>query len=167
MTIKPCLHYQRIGFGNNMAIRASVLREIGRFKEWLGPGSIGGNAEDAEIALRMLVKGYKILYNPNMLVYHNKWLNNKEMKKQNLSYICGEMACYGYFHFHGRRFASPVIRSNLRDSYHGFRQIIKRIVSLRWSFALLTDTYGEFLKVVYRVRGLLVARYFSLVDPIR
>ena len=59
---KPSLHYKNIGFGNNMAVRAHVFKTTGLFMEWLGPGSIGSNAEDAELALRLLICGQSILY---------------------------------------------------------------------------------------------------------
>ena len=89
-------HWDEIGFGNNMAYRKTVFTELGGFKEWLGPGSIGSNAEDAEFSLRVLINNKILLYNPSMLVNHNRWLSLEEYNKQRLSYICGELACYNY-----------------------------------------------------------------------
>lgn len=121
ITEKPGPHWENVGFGNNMAIKTKVLKKIGLFKEWLGPGSIGSNAEDAEIINRSLINGYKIGYEPTMLVYHNKWLNEEKKIKQEWSYSCGGMACYGYFSFNGNKFAKKIVISELKN---GLRSII-------------------------------------------
>ena len=60
ITEKPGPHWENVGFGNNMVIKACVLKKIGLFKEWLGPGSISSSAEDAEIINRSLLNNYKI-----------------------------------------------------------------------------------------------------------
>lgn len=167
MITRPCVHYRNIGFGNNMAIRKKFLDEVGGFKTWLGPGSIGSNAEDAEIALRILTKGHKILYNPKALIYHNKWLTPKEIQKQHLSYTCGEMACYGYFHFQGHRFASAILSNNLRNGINKIKYIVKQILFLRWTKQLFSNMLYTCVELSYRGRGLFVGYFFSLVDPIR
>lgn len=167
MITKPCLHYRHIGFGNNMAVRKSLFEEIGNFKEWLGPGSIGSNAEDAEMSLRLLIKGRKILYNPNMIVYHNKWLSANEMKKQHLSYVCGEMACYGYFHFQGHRFATKVVIRNIQNSYNKIKHIAKQLFLLRWNQKLLNEVYNVSSEIAWRGRGLVIGLVYALIDPIR
>lgn len=164
---KPCAHYKYIGFGNNMAVRASAIKKLGEFKEWLGPGSIGSNAEDAEFALRMLVKGHKILYDPSMIVYHNKWLTPNKMIKQNQSYACGEMTCYEYFHFQRHRFATPIVFNNIRDSYHKIRIILKRILFLQWNKRLIGDTRYFCIEITYRLRGIIIGLIYSFLDPLR
>jgi glycosyltransferase involved in cell wall biosynthesis len=163
----PRIHYKHIGFGNNMAIRRSALLQIGKFKEWLGPGSIGSNAEDAEIALRLLTKYHQILYNPKATIYHNKWLNLNEMKKQNLSYTCGEMACYGYFYFQGHMFARPVVFDNIRNSFNKTKSLLKNILVLQGNKKTLTDIYDTGREILWRARGLAVGFIFSLFDPNR
>ena len=76
---KPHRHWEDIGFGNNMAFKKATLEKIGLFKTWLGPGSVGSNCEDGELAQRALIRGYSIGYNPHMIVYHNKWLTPAEL----------------------------------------------------------------------------------------
>lgn len=163
----PCFHAKHIGFGNNMAIRTSIFKKLGGFKPWLGPGSIGSNAEDAEMALRMLTYGYKILYNPDLIVYHNRWLDENELRKQQLSYTCGEVACYGYYHFQGYQFAGHVVKFNIRDSYYKLGRIIRYIITFRKSKTLLIDIFYWFMELSYRIRGFAVAALFSLIDPVR
>jgi len=101
-----------------MAFKKEVFNKIGDFREWLGPGSIGSNAEDAEFALRCLIKGYKLFYDPNIVVYHNCWLTKKLFRKRRLSYICGEVACYSYLGFCGLQLGRRVAKNNLKESFH-------------------------------------------------
>ncbi len=142
ITQKPCKHWETVGFGNNMAIKASIFKKVGLFKEWLGPGSIGSNAEDAEIINRCLVGGYKIGYEPAMKVHHNKWLNAKEMNKQEWSYICGGMACYGYFAYDGNKFAKKIIEDNLRYVFWDLKE----------------SNWCNWSKLIAHFYGLLIAR---------
>lgn len=162
--IKPCLHWKNIGFGNNMAFKQEVFKQIGNFKEWLGPGSIGSNAEDAEFALRLLLKGYKVLYNPKIKVYHNRWLTEIEFKKQFLSYLCGETACYGYFAFQGNNFAKPVVINNLKDRLKNINEALKSLIMLKkHAFQLL---YQSIKELCFSFRGLLIGYFFSKKDPL-
>lgn len=146
----PSYHARHIGYGNNMAFRRKVLKKLGGFKTWLGPGSIGSNAEDAELALRVLIGGHTLQYNPSVTVYHNKWLSNNEMRRQNLSYVTGELACYTYFFMQGNTFAAPVLRDNLKNSIH-----LLKTVSLS----------GVFPIIIARVRGFLIGIICALIDP--
>jgi glycosyltransferase involved in cell wall biosynthesis len=162
---KPDLHWQNIGFGNNMAFRKEIFAKVGGFKEWLGPGSIGSNAEDAEFALRCLVEGYKLMYNPQMIIYHNRWLTQEEYRRQCLSYSCGEMACYGYFAFQGHKFAKKVVVDNFKDSYWEFRKAVKSLLLFKkGSVKLLFENFEKF---IFRLRGLLVGWYYSRKNPLR
>jgi len=163
---EPEKHWLGIGFGNNMAFKHSEFIKLGMFKTWLGPGSIGSNAEDAELSLRTLIKGGKIIYNPNMIVYHNKWLDQKEMIRQQLSYNCGEMACYGYFAFQEYNFAKLVVKNNLHK--------LKKMYLDTWMYLLifkLRTTLWRAIEAIkytwFVLRGLLVGLIFSYLDPIK
>lgn len=164
---KPCYHADHIGFGNNMAVRASVLRNLGEFMEWLGPGSIGSNAEDAELALRLLIKHHRILYNPRMVVYHNRWLTQEQMGHQQLSYTCGEMACYGYFHFLGYNFATRIMNKNIRDTVRKIKALGKRTLRGSWSRSLVTDARQVLLELLSRCRGIIVGFVYAHLRPVK
>ena len=101
-----------------------------------------------------------------MVIYHNKWLSTEEMYNQNLLYSCGEMACYGYFMFQGLKFAKPVVQGNLKDSYYKIRQIIKKVLFLKWERVLVLDIKSVLLEIIFRIRGLLVGLIYSVFDPI-
>lgn len=148
----PTPHFQSIGFGNNMAIRKSAIESSGLFKTWLGPGSIGSNAEDAEMSIRLLIQHHTILYEPTMIVSHNRWLTNDQMLAQTRSYTCGETACYGYFAFQGFSFAVPIVKSS-------FHTIIRQIASGK-------QVLHELRHLLVGLWGLVVALWFTWRDPI-
>ncbi len=147
---KPIYHAANIGFGNNMAFRKKIFNQSVKFRDWLGPGSVAGTANDAYLTLQLLTQGNALAYEPDIVMYHNRWLTKKEMRKQDLSYTCGEMACYGYFHFQGYSFATQIIRSNFASSWHN----LKPGKSL----------YYELSKIFYKFRGLYIAWIYSHVD---
>ncbi len=158
---KPCLHSRNIGFGNNMAFKRDLFEKIGGFKEWLGPGSIGQNAEDAEYAQRVLLNNYQILYNPKVKVHHNRWLTGKESSQQSLVYLCGEMACYGYLGLGGLTLGKEVVT----DRFHFLSAEIfaswKRFIKLEGQSPLVKSLQ----KVIYASWGLILALVYSYLDP--
>lgn len=56
-------------FGCNMIVRATVLRRIGGFAVELGPGT-SGLAADVELTQRMRKAGCRLLYAPQIVVWH-------------------------------------------------------------------------------------------------
>jgi glycosyltransferase involved in cell wall biosynthesis len=160
----PIYHANYIGFGNNMAFKKELFNIIGGFKPWLGPGSFSFGAEDAELALRTLIYGHSILSDPKMIVYHNKWLSPEEMKKQQLSYVCGEMSCYGYYYFLGYQFAKSIVWNNINDSYFKIRQIIKNLLFFKWNNR---ENKFIFFEILYRIRGLIIGYLYTFINPIQ
>lgn len=163
----PCMHDRYIGLGNNMAIRRSVFKAMGGFKEWLGVGSFGRSAEDAEYAQRILIHKKPVLYTSRVTVFHNKWLRENELVKQNLSYDFGEMACYGYFYLQGYRFAVPIVARMLRDSFQKMKLLIKRVLLLQWDRGVIKHFRETCMELFVRLSGLSVGAFCSVVDPIR
>lgn len=153
---RPCLHFQHIGYGNNMAWNRDILKTLGGFAQWLGPGSIGANGEDGELALRALISGYSIRTDPTVVVYHNKWLTRGERASQDRSYTCGGMACYGYFAAQGFSFARPVVMKEIRTS---IREI--------WRFFRSCFTRPRhFLEFSCRIRGVSIGFFHALTHPV-
>jgi len=116
ITSEPCKHWERVGFGNNMVIKKKVFKKVGLFKKWLGPGSVGSNAEDAELINRSLINKFRIGYEPSVVIFHNKWLNEHQLRKQEWSYVCGEIACYGWFAFSGFKFAQKIVKDSTKKT---------------------------------------------------
>jgi glycosyltransferase involved in cell wall biosynthesis len=157
---KPIYHAQ-IGFGNNMAIRKNILKSVGPFKSWLGPGSAAMACEDGEMIQRLLIHGYSILHNPCMLVYHNKRLNTSQLANQDLSYVCGEMACYGYYSLSGYTFAMDVIKNNCIDSLSDVKHIF--IHNINRNTTQTDEWKYSVKKLVMRINGFMIGTFYSFL----
>ena len=57
--------------GCNMAVRRAALRTIGLYDVRLGPGAPLKIGEDIDLIYRFARRGLKIVYSPDVLVYHN------------------------------------------------------------------------------------------------
>lgn len=163
LIVHPTYHAEAVGYGNNMAYQREIFNQIGFFKTWLGPNSIGSNAEDAEFALRTLLLGYQILYNPNVLVWHNKWLTVQQMRKQCLSYIHGEAAVYGYYALKGHAFAKKVVIRNIKHIYYQIKnQLLSFYKHKRFDVHTLLELLYVGLYTFAEGKGSVVALYFFL-----
>ncbi len=163
---KPIYHAQHIGFGNNMAFRKNALTPMGGFRTWLGPGSIGQAADDADVALRLLIQGHTLVYSPNIVVSHNKWLTPKESRMQALVYAKGEGACYGYFFFQGHRFAQSLIKSGTRREIKLLAKYANIFFRRGPSRKTIGALYWTLLTLTHRMQGLSIGLYFSLINPL-
>lgn len=165
---KPQYHVQ-IGYGNNMAWRRQTLLAIGSPKKWLGPGSIGANAEDAELTLRALLAGKTVLCDPKLVVYHDRWLSAAEMKFQSLSYVRGEAACYGYLTWQHHDFAKEILWRNIFAPVRALKQPLKKMItqfSWQTSKKTLIEIYWTSRLLLASFQGLTVSFYFFLQDII-
>ena len=82
--------------GANMSIRRKVLDAVGEFDPFLGPGSrIGAVMEDLDLLYRVYRKKFKIVYSPDMLVYHNHGRTTEaQIQALNHRYVVGRGAFY-------------------------------------------------------------------------
>lgn len=157
---EPGKHWEIAGLGNNMAFRKIVIDTYGSFKDWLGPGSIGSNAEDGEMILRLLLLKQKLYYNPAIVTYHNRWLTPEQFERQYLSYVCGEMACYSYFAFRNNIFAQNVIRDNLTASLKELKLAVRS--TIRMNGSTMSSWVRLWNRCFARLRGLAVGIFYSM-----
>lgn len=62
---------QLFAVGTNYAIRRKVFEEIGGYDERFGPGGlIGGAGADLDIAYKVLMNGYRAIYDPRAVIAH-------------------------------------------------------------------------------------------------
>ena len=82
--------------GANMSIRRKVLDAVGEFDPFLGPGSrIGAVMEDLDLLYRVYRKKFKIVYSPDVLVYHNHGrATEAQIQALNHRYVVGRGAFY-------------------------------------------------------------------------
>ena len=82
--------------GANMSIRCKVLDAVGEFDPFLGPGSrIGAVMEDLDLLYRVFREKFKIVYSPDVLVYHNHGrTTDAQIQALNHRYVVGRGAFY-------------------------------------------------------------------------
>lgn len=140
---KPCVHSENIGFGNNMAFRKTVFKELGGFKEWLGPGSLACAAEDAEFALRALISGKKLLHANDVIMFHDKWLTGQEDTNLFSLYLTGGLACYGYYSLKKNEFAKRHLKDILQQTMGvEMQKFVKKLAHLE------KDIFPHFLSLL-------------------
>jgi len=77
------------GLGSNMAIRASVVRELGGFDDALGPGTPAPAGEDLAVLIGLLSAGHRIAYEPSAIVQHCHRATVPELEQQLHAYGIG------------------------------------------------------------------------------
>jgi GT2 family glycosyltransferase len=82
--------------GANMSIRRKALDAVGEFDPFLGPGSrIGAVMEDLDLLYRVFREKFKIVYSPDVLVYHNHGrTTDAQIQALNHRYVVGRGAFY-------------------------------------------------------------------------
>ncbi len=81
--------------GVNMAFRKSVFDKVKGMDPSFGPGSRIGSNIDAEFIYRVHKKGFKMVYSPDVLVYHNHGRKSeKVIDTLNKKYLIGRGAFY-------------------------------------------------------------------------
>jgi glycosyltransferase involved in cell wall biosynthesis len=104
--------------GCNMAIRASVLRQIGSYDPAIGPGSRVGVAEDVDMLYRIVRAGHRIDYDPRIVVLHNHGRRAaEEIEGVTRGYAMGRGAFYC-------KHALKADRTALRYAYWEFRSLL-------------------------------------------
>lgn len=91
---KNSLHYVRSNFGSNMSFRKTVFEKVGYFDDSFGLiDDKMRTGEETEFSVRALnkVRGSKIIYNPEAIVFHKIYRFRKS-----LSFIIERCYNYGY-----------------------------------------------------------------------
>lgn len=83
----------KVGAGANMALRLSVLNEIGLFDEALDCGTPAKAGGDTDMFYRVLRHGYKICYEPRALSWHRHRRSIGELQRQLAGY---SLAVYAF-----------------------------------------------------------------------
>ena len=152
------------GIGNNIAVRKSTFNKIGDFKEWLGAGSVGRAGEEGELIYRVLrekKQGTRILFNPEILVYHDRWLNQREYEKQQFSYNYGTISVLEYYYFLGDKRNKKYIIRVFKDKREKRHQEIKTCIVEFHPKWLVRIAFDVTIHALYYAQGVLVARYFA------
>jgi hypothetical protein len=82
----------RVGAGANMALRKSVLQQVGIFDENLDAGTPTCSGGDHEFFARILMQGYRIVYDPTALSWHRHRRTWEELRRALYGYGVGVYA---------------------------------------------------------------------------
>jgi GT2 family glycosyltransferase len=77
------------GAGANFAISRIALKDIGTFNEALGAGSPSGGGEDLNMFMRVILGGYRLVYEPSAIVWHVHRADFAALSKQLRAYGTG------------------------------------------------------------------------------
>ncbi|MGD8457113.1 MAG: glycosyltransferase [Anaerolineales bacterium] len=130
LTIRPNIRFHSPMTSGNMGFTLSTAKKIGPFDETLY------TAEDNDWAYRALRSGIPILYDPEIIVYHYHWRDNRDMTANVLEYASGQGAFFGKHLRHGdlsmlARIAIHIFR-NIRSFFRNLidKDQFKRDVSI-------------------------------------
>lgn len=73
------------GIGAGMGVRRDAVLEVGGFDEQLGPGAPMRSAEDRDIAVRALVRGWSVCQTPETFVVHHgfrTWREGRDLARR-------------------------------------------------------------------------------------
>lgn len=82
----------RVGAGANMAVRRSLLEQVGEFDPHLDAGTPTCSGGDHEMFARMLLAGYRIVYEPTALSWHRHRRTWEELRRALYGYGVGVYA---------------------------------------------------------------------------
>jgi GT2 family glycosyltransferase len=116
------LHVNKV-VGGNMAVRRSELLRFGAFDERVVP-----SAEDNELCYRWLRAGRRLLFDPDMVVWHHDWRTPKGMEELYVTYARGQGVFYAK---HLRAGDLGILRFVLRDLREGVVGVRDRYASGR------------------------------------
>jgi GT2 family glycosyltransferase len=147
--------------GNNMVIKKQVIKRVGLFKTWLGVGSISNAAEEDELTYRVLKNGHKILYDPGIAVYHDRWLCKDDYDKLMKRYSVGYFAAFTFHFLKGDKDAFRNLLVFLRMWYKGLTSHVSK--SLRpTNIRRISRVVLGFSDFFYFLKGILIGMFYSM-----
>lgn len=138
-----------------MAMYRSAFSEVGTFDERLGAGSPFPSSEDNDFGYRLLEAGYRIVFDPGVVVSHRAWRPPAALLPLRWDYGRGQGA---YFVKHASRRDAYMWQRMRRDVWRHVRRAPRRLV--REPRAGLAD-------LVYSMGVLAGAAQWSLVSRCR
>jgi GT2 family glycosyltransferase len=121
--------HENFGMGASMAVRRTMLCEIGGWDPTIGPGAAFGSGDDNDLAVRLLAAGHPIAFSPDARVTHYGFRLWTSASRDNARYGFGmgavfakELRC-GTFFAGGFRLLLDGLRISLRRLVKGERPL--------------------------------------------
>jgi hypothetical protein len=109
----------------------------------------------------LLCFNYILAYEKSIKVFHNRWIGPKEFRRLNINYNLGESACYGFFFFHGKKFARRLVLLGLNKDLLRSAKSFLPIILLQWSRKSVGTFYWNVISLLARFYGLGIGLYYS------
>lgn len=116
------------GHGASMGFRRSCLEAIGGFDVLLGAGSPLRSWPERDVGFRILKRGWRIIYDPEALIYHLHWRSWPEMRRTYRDYAIGAGATVSKYLRCGDLAGLYILVEWLADQ--GIRQVMSGL--LKW-----------------------------------
>ena len=119
----------QVGAGVNMAIRKSIVKEVGTFDVALDGGTVTYSGGDHEYFYRTLAKGYRIVYDPSALVWHTHRKNFESLKRTIYGYGVGVYSWWTRSLFREKEYSVIIVALCWFINYY-IKRIIKSVLFL-------------------------------------
>lgn len=112
--------------GCNMAIKKDILCDIGCFDPLLGPGSsYGAISEDVDVIYRIIKRGHRVVFSPDILVLHN---HGRKKEDEIIDLV------KGYFKGQGAFYAKHIMRMDIcaslfKSVYNAIKTLLKGFIT--------------------------------------
>jgi GT2 family glycosyltransferase len=83
--------------GANLFVDRAVFKEVGMYNINFGPGSVFRSSDDGELSYRLTRAGHRILYAPELFVYHSAWRGDVDNAELTETYAFSIGAFVGYY----------------------------------------------------------------------
>jgi glycosyltransferase involved in cell wall biosynthesis len=135
--------------GCNMAFRKKVFDAVGKFDPHFGAGTRIASAEDSDFFYRVYKIKLKMIYCPDVLVYHNHGrCTTAQVERLNRGYTIGQGAFYCK---HILRADNVVLKMACRVIVDRFRALIANLYSRNAVNRQLKSTYWLTLGALYKL----------------
>jgi GT2 family glycosyltransferase len=106
------------GSGANMAFSTAALDEMGGFDAALGAGTRARGGDDLAAFLEVLLRGYRLVYEPEATVYHGHARDYEALRRQVYGYGVGLTAYLTKSMIDQPRLLAPAVRQLPRAAAH-------------------------------------------------
>lgn len=115
----------RMGIGAGMAVRRSACASASGFDPYLGAGGVFPSAEEADMANRMLLRGYKIAVTRQTHVVHNGFRSWNLLRQHTMRDVTGSGAALAkLIRFGDRRLAAKFVRIACDWALEGAKELV-------------------------------------------
>ena len=135
--------------GCNMALHRRVCEAVGWFDAGLGAGMATQAADDSDYCYRVFKAGFKMMYCPDVLVYHNHGRRTDEQVRDlRRGYVIGRGAFYCK---HILRGDVEILRMAGKEVVSLMRALARQLLCVRFSVKEMAMLRSLLLGAVYRV----------------